>query len=297
MWFTGIHIKCAYIWFYIYKKSFIIINLTYIRFSRRAFVLPLGDVINHMFGDPTFARFVGTRTFAMLQSPWYRRLDVAHGMAISTLASPDLRLPTPPPDPGAAVGSSACAGASDSGPASSVADADPREQSRNWEAPVGRSPLSVPQSPSDISAVLPEPVHAPDAPESPTADPPCGAEPTWDPDDMGPVHADFDASAHIGTAHGETMVLLFGLFVDGVQLHNAGRSTTTVFSLKCLDLPGFLANTDLACYTLAFVDGPKEPTNMTQLVLTILHQFKIFEPTGVTDSDGEFLRIARILVR
>lgn len=103
---------------------------------------------------------------------------------------------------------------------------------------------------------------------------------------MGPLDWDADASDEIGTAHGETMVLLFGLFVDGVQLHNTGRSTTTVFSLKCLDLPGFLVNSDLACYTMAFVDGPKEPTNMTQLVLAILHQFKVFEPDGVTDADG-----------
>lgn len=97
---------------------------------------------------------------------------------------------------------------------------------------------------------------------------------------------DPDPSDEIMTANGESMVLLFGLFMDGVQLFAHGRSTTAVVSMKCLDMPGFLANTDLASYTIAFIGGPKEPTTLTTLTRLILDQFKYFEPKGVVGGDG-----------
>lgn len=253
--------------------------------TRRAYVLPLADVINHLFGDPTFARFVGIRTLAVLESPRYRRLDIAHGMAISTLASPDLRLPTPPPAPAPDPADTDLPPACDPAPAGT--DLPPAgDPACVRHVPDPSVPLPVSSSVWEDYAGDCEGVTDDDLPLSPAARPADEPDHHWDPSDMNPVDPDVDASAHIGTAHGETMVLLFGLFVDGVQLHNTGRSMTTVFSLKCLDLPGFLVNTDLACYTIAFVDGPKEPSNMTQLVLTILHQFKVFEPTGVADADG-----------
>lgn len=206
----------------------------------RAFILPLADVINHLFGEPTFARYAGTRTMAMLQCPLYRRLDLAHGCALSALADPKLAS-------GLVAGDQ---------PAGSATDCDapvqPTEEARG-----------VVSGCSD---------HVPASPES---------------DDL----VDPDPQDDLMTAHGPDMVLLFGLFVDGVQLHGHGRSTTTVFALKCLDLPGFLANTDLASYTIAFIDGPKEPTCMTTVMMTILKQFKIFEPAGVEHAPGAQLSL------
>lgn len=89
-----------------------------------------------------------------------------------------------------------------------------------------------------------------------------------------------DPSDEVMTGNGDTVILLFGLFVDGVQLHAHGRSTTTVISMKCLDLPGFLVNTNLASFNVAFIGGPKEPSNMTGITRQVLDQFKNFEPRG-----------------
>jgi len=95
---------------------------------------------------------------------------------------------------------------------------------------------------------------------------------------------DSDPSDEVMTGDGDSLCLLFGLFVDGVQLHVSGRSTTTVLSLKCLDLPGFLVCSKVASYNLAFIDGPKEPTCMTDFMMMVLAEFKKCEPS--TDKDG-----------
>lgn len=91
-----------------------------------------------------------------------------------------------------------------------------------------------------------------------------------------------EPSDEIHTGLGDRLCLLFALFVDGVQLHQHGRATTTVISIKCLDLPGFLSNTKLASFNIAFISGPKEPTNLTALMDIILQQFKDHEPLGCT---------------
>lgn len=187
----------------------------------------------------------------MVHSARYRRLDEAHGGAISALADPSYAA-QPLPDDGA-------------GPAA--------------PAPGGHS------APSPPRAIHPGvPAHIPLQMPGPAAHEYAYEREGGDLDDP-------DPRDEIMTAHGEEMVLLFGLFVDGVQLHQHGRSTTTVFCLKCLDLPGFLVNTDLASYTIAFIEGPKEPTCMTSILLTILKQFKMFEPTGVQHADGVLLRM------
>lgn len=174
------------------------------------FVLPITDVIRHLFSNATFARFAGVRTQAMLESPFYARLDAAHDGAISAL---------------------------------SVADAD--------------APAVGLAQPADDGEVPASSEH--------------------DTEQLQPVE-DADPSDEVMTGGGDTLALLFGLFVDGVQLHANGRSTTTVVSLKCLDLPGFLVGTKVASYNLAFISGPKEPTCMTDFVHIILHQFKEYEP-------------------
>lgn len=54
-----------------------------------AYVLKLEDVINHLFGVETFARFAGTRTRAFLDSDFYHHLDGKHGGAISAMQKPE----------------------------------------------------------------------------------------------------------------------------------------------------------------------------------------------------------------
>jgi hypothetical protein len=45
------------------------------------YILSLADVIRHLFMNPVFARFAGTRTQAMLDSPWYQEVDRSvHGL-------------------------------------------------------------------------------------------------------------------------------------------------------------------------------------------------------------------------
>lgn len=121
------------------------------------------------------------------------------------------------------------------------------------------------------------PQHPPDCHQSP-------AEPC-DVPDFG--HVDSDPSDEVMTGAGDTLTLFFALFVDGVQLHGHGRSTTTVIALKCLDLPGFLCNTDLACYSFAFISGPKEPSDLSEIMAIILQQFKCREPVMTDECDGE----------
>lgn len=101
-----------------------------------------------------------------------------------------------------------------------------------------------------------------------------------------PDSVNADPIDEVMTANGDTMTLFFALFVDGVQLHAHGRATTTVVGVKCLDLPGFLCNTDLASYPLAFIGGSKEPTNMSEIMAIILKQFKNHEPDGWVDDKG-----------
>ena len=218
----------------------------------RAFVLPLADVIRHLWGDPMFARFAGTRTLAMLECPLYSRLDLAHGGAISALAQSDcaIRDPIIIPEGG--------------GPAPAVHGPPQPAQDGGGPAAAARRPPVPAQDGGGPAAAAHEPAEESDL------------DAVEDPD---------PSDDHM-TAHGKSMIMLFGLFVDGVQLHGHGRHTTTVFVLKCLDLPGFLVNTDLAAYTLAYIEGPKEPTCMTEILMTVLKQFKIFEPSGVEHGDG-----------
>lgn len=192
-------------------------------------MLQVRDVVQHLFGEPVFARFAGTRTQALLDSPLYERLDNAHGKAISELAREDVRMDGSDEEmlPGHAAN-----GAS---------------ESTRSERVQGTA------SDSDF--------------------------------ELGEV-SDPDPLDEVMTAHGDTMTLFFGLFIDGVSLHQHGRSSTTVVAIKCMDLPGFLCNTDLACYPLAFIDGPKEPTNLVQFMALILRQFKEFEPMGAEDEQG-----------
>lgn len=175
--------------------------------------------MKHLFGEPTFARYAGTRSQALLDSPAYTRVDSAHGGALSALSSAYEPVPVEGVDaPVAGRVAQKASEDSDSGEFAEVSDPDPLDE--------------------------------------------------------------------VMTGDGDVLTLLFALFVDGVQLHQHGRSTTTVVALKCLDLPGFLCNTDLACYPLAFIDGPKEPTNLSQFMLRILQQFKKVEPFGTADLDG-----------
>ena len=120
---------------------------------------------------------------------------------------------------------------------------------------------------------------AADTPTSPSS---IGACPSTE----APDSVNADPIDEVMTANGDTMTLFFALFVDGVQLHAHGRATTTVVGVKCLDLPGFLCNTDMASYPLAFIGGSKEPTNMSEIMAIILKQFKDHEPDGWVDDKG-----------
>ena len=209
-----------------------------------------------------FAKYASTRTVAMLQCEVYGRLDRAHGGALTALSEPESE--------DALMRGGGASGSADLGPVSpAAAHADGDVATPSGDRGVASPAAATLDQPPPSAG--PSPDQVPDTPDTdPTAD----------------FLADADPRDEVMTAYGTDMVLLFGLFVDGVQLHQHGRSTTTVFCLKCLELPGFLANTDLATYTLTFVEGPKEPTCMTTLLMAILRQFKIFEPTGVETADG-----------
>lgn len=60
----------------------------------------------------------------------------------------------------------------------------------------------------------------------------CADEASYDNMDF----VDPDPTDEVMTGDGDPLTLLFALFVDGVQLHDHGRATTTVIGLKCLDL-------------------------------------------------------------
>lgn len=96
-----------------------------------------------------------------------------------------------------------------------------------------------------------------------------------------------DAGEEFMTGVGQTIALLFGIFVDGVLMHKNGKATTTIISVKCLDLPAFLCQTELASYTWGFIGGKKEPTCMTQILDLLLQQFKNHELSGRFDENGE----------
>lgn len=198
------------------------------------FVLSIRDVIRLLFSNPTFARFAGTRTRAMLDSALYASIDSAHDGAISALASSD---GTASADVGVGEHGSGLVAANE---------------------PAHEDLLPVERQESDDAAHL------------------------------NPVQ-DTDPSDEVMTGDGDTLVLLFGVFVDGVQLHTTAKDTTTVVSLKCIDLPGFLVGTNVASYNLAFISGPKEPTCLTDFMSLILHQFKEVEPKITRDAGGVHL--------
>lgn len=218
---------------------------------RSAYILKLGDVVRHLFGVPMFARFAGTRTKAWLHSPFYQHLDLVHGHAISTLACGEDAV---------ASGIASDEGHTIEGRASEAAP--PISQ---LNAPSDAAPGSLASGPS----CTPGPSHPSHIPET------------------GEDEVDADPGDEVMTGAGDCLTLMFAVFVDGVQLHQHGRATTAVIGLKCLDLPGFLANTDLACYALAFIGGSKEPSNLYQIMGIILKQFKDHEPTGQKDDKGE----------
>lgn len=199
--------------------------------------------MNHLFGVEMFARFAGTRTQAMLDSPFFSNLDRAHGHALSALTAAE---------------------AMDHG-------AEPVGlQSKARREP---SPFSPRQSETgrELPSLSPTPILHDSA-------------------------VDPDPTDEEMTGAGDSLTLLFALFVDGVQLHAHGRATTTVVGIKCLDLPGFLCNTDLACYTLAFIGGAKEPSNLSQFMEKILEEFKRHEPSGSRDAEGVPLYLSRYVL-
>lgn len=162
----------------------------------------------------------------MLDSPFFERLDQAHGGALSMLSSRDEVQSTSARESDAVQGDDAGAGSS-VGAASSDTDA------------------------SDCEAIDPDPTD------------------------------------EVMTGGGDSLTLLCALFIDGVQLHDHGRATTTVVGLKFLDLPGFLCNTDVACFPLAYIGGSKEPTCLTEITALILEQFKDHEVSAVKGIDGD----------
>lgn len=181
----------------------------------------------------------------MTDAPHFQDVDAAHGYALSRLVH------VQPP-----------------------ADDDPEEGEAGADIPEGQELL-----PGGVEAPPPLHVYLPPDEEG-------GPPPSDLPDDLSEdgMPEETDPSDEIHMGQGDKLGLLFALFVDGVQLHQHGRATTTVISLKCLDLPGFLANTALASFNLAFISGPKEPTNLTGVMRLILGQFKQHEPVGgVTD--------------
>ena len=205
-----------------------------------AYILKLGDVVRHLFGVPMFARFAGTRTEALLNSPFYQHIDQLHGHAVSGLACGTL-------------------------PVATSGEAVEGRTSDATSARISTSPAPLPQT---------------------GATPPSHASGAGSSRDLAEDEVDPDPTDEVMTGAGDSLTLMFAVFVDGVQLQQHGRGTTTVIGIKCLDLPGFLANTDLACYALAFIGGPKEPNNLSEIMSIILKQFKDHEPVGERDDEG-----------
>lgn len=215
-----------------------------------------------MFGDPLFAKNAGTRNHAMIDSWLFEHLDRRHNRAISFIAD---GVPS---------------GAGDTGP-----DDEMAQQLDQLDPVAGLRAEGNEDDPLQNGAsqgVPVDPLH--NAPEE------------WVPGDDdaewvdNPLHHvdDPDPRDELPPPEGDTITLFFGLFVDGVQLHQHGRSTTAVICVKCLDLPCFLATTDHSCYPLAFIDGPKEPTNMSEIMQYVLKAFKVSEPMGEWLPDGGF---------
>lgn len=222
------------------------------------------EVINHLFGDPQFARFAGTRSAAMLESALYKRVDAAHGMALSALDSNGMN----------SVDNAEDEVEADDGAEDGPIDggSDTTEIFSDWS-----------DADDDVQPACDRGVQG-ESSESENLEEVC----------------DPDPSDETMTGAGDVAAILFALFVDGVQLHQNANATTTVVSLKCLDLPGFLSNTDLASFNLAFIGGKKEPTCMTEFMDLILRQFKEREPMGSLQPDGAFTRTSNpcpLLVR
>lgn len=192
-----------------------------------AYVLKLEDAINHLFGEPMFARFAGTRSLSMMDSPLYERLDRAHGGALTALSS------------------------SHDSVTVDAATSNVREDVDEVGGPSHHTQLPAHSDVAEDDNVTPDPTD------------------------------------EIMTGDNDTIALFFALFVDGVQLHDHGRATTTVVGLKCLDLPGFMCNSDLSCFPLAYIGGKKEPTNLSQFMTLLLQQFKDHEAFGCRDEQGE----------
>lgn len=100
-----------------------------------------------------------------------------------------------------------------------------------------------------------------------------------------------DVTDEFPPPEGDRIILLFGAFVDGVQLSQHGRTSTTVISIRCLDMPGHLSTTDIASYPAAFIGGIncKEPTTMSELMQYFCHPFKEHEPMGELQPDGSIV--------
>lgn len=216
-------------------------------FACSVYVLGLKNVIRYLFGDRSFAKFAGTRLQGMIDSPIFRGVDDAHGQALTTLMQEE------PPQ-------------------HHVADEAAAATETSLEGA-----CALPDSPPALHAYMPD-----EEDDRALLDDADGVASASDQESEPGVGADSDPSDEIHTGEGDRLCLLFALFVDGVQLHQHGRATTTVISLKCLDLPGFLANTKLASFNIAFISGPKEPTNLSEVLDIILQQFKEHEPVGGT---------------
>lgn len=85
--------------------------------------------------------------------------------------------------------------------------------------------------------------------------------------------------------------------MDGVKLHENSASTTTAGSLKFMDLPGHLVQTNTASYNLFFISGPKEPTNMTSFMQQVLLQMASLAPEVSTAPNGDSTLSLRIVHR
>ena len=259
-------------------------------------ILNIADIIRHLYMNPMFARFAGTRTRAMLDSPWFNALDAAWDGWIKRLCNDGSSDTEDSEDGGAgegpAGGSPASGGAAQPVPRNVLASrAEPMARASGTAAPVAPSHSAgasgaVTQARSDSAA---DAVHAggfsgavrPGGAAAATvgvqqsgADSDAMSEDESEPEEV----ADPDPSDEFWTGAGKLIALLFAIFHDGVQLHQKVKSTTLVFSLKCLDLPGFLVSKLLASYNFAFIGGPKEPSCLTEFVALILDQGKQYEP-------------------
>lgn len=200
------------------------------------------------------AKHAGTRTLGIVELEIFQHLDSQYEGSISFLHNPQSH-----PDYG--EGGDASDGGMHGEGEESPSHTGIFSGAQLPGTPLCRVPPTSPSSDDDIDADSGDeeahyPAHHPD------------------PSDSFPPH------------NGEQFMLFFGLFVDGVQLHQHGRHTTTVIALKLLDLPGFLSHKDCAAYPIGYISGPKEPTTMTTIIELIMQQFKQYEPKGVRVENG-----------